>query len=60
MIQFRMNDFKLKMVLTLLASVVFSFIFIILAFVLPAREKVVYTKKPSGMLEKVSHSIKNK
>jgi len=56
-----MKDFKLKLILTVLSSIIFSFIFIILAFVLPAKERVhTYQKKPEGMLEKVSRSIKDK
>lgn len=52
-----MNDFKLKLVLAILTGFVFSFIFILLAFVLPSKEKVAF-KKPKGMLEKVSHAAR--
>jgi hypothetical protein len=53
-----MKDFKLKMVITLLGSVIFSFIFIILALMLPTKEtKTVYIKK-SGKLGEISHSLK--
>ena len=55
-----MDDFKLKLVLVGLMGVVFSFIFILLAFVLPSQEKVVVKKVPKGKLEQISHSIKNK
>jgi len=52
-----MIDFKLKLILSLLSGVVFSFIFILLAFILPVKEK--QTKliiKPKGTLERVSLS----
>jgi len=55
-----MNDFKLKMILTVLASVVFSFIFITLAFVLPTKEKVIFYKKPTNKLGEVSKSFRNR
>ena len=55
-----MNDFKLKLVLSVLTGFVFSFIFIILAFALPSKEKVVYVKKPQGTLEKISHASRNR
>ncbi|WP_455756405.1 hypothetical protein [Sulfurimonas sp.] len=55
-----MNDFKLKVVLAMLSGIVFSFIFILLAFVVPAKEPVVVYKKPKGKLETVSHSFKNR
>lgn len=54
-----MHDFKLKLVLSILSGILFSFIFIILAFALPFKEdKVVIVKKPKGKLEKISQSFK--
>jgi hypothetical protein len=54
-----MNDFKLKLILTILTGVVFSFIFILLALVLPAgNDENIVIKKPRGLLEQVSESIK--
>ncbi|MDF1874547.1 hypothetical protein JHD48_02235 [Sulfurimonas sp. SAG-AH-194-I05] len=53
-----MNDFKLKIVLAVLTGVVFSFIFILLAFVVPTKNKTVYHKKAVGKLEKVSESLR--
>lgn len=54
-----MNDFKLKLTLTVLTGIVFSFIFILLAFILPAgNDENVLQKKPRGLLEQVSESIK--
>ncbi len=55
-----MNDFKLKLVLAVLTGLVFSFIFILLAFVLPSKKKVVYTIAPKGMLEKVSKATRDR
>jgi len=56
-----MNDFQLKLILSILGGVVFSFVFILLAFALPLDKKGhVYKKKPKGMLEKVSHSAKKR
>jgi hypothetical protein len=55
-----MKDFKLKMILATLSGLVFSFIFIILAFSLPTKEKkdIVTIKKPKGKLEQISHSLR--
>jgi len=54
-----MDDFKLKMVLSVLSGIVFSFIFIILAFALPTKDKKQYhVIKPKGKLEQISHSLK--
>jgi hypothetical protein len=55
-----MNDFKLKLVLASLTGVIFSFIFILLAFVLPSKKSEVTTIKPKGKLEQISHALKNK
>jgi len=53
-----MDDFKLKLILSVLAGIVFSFIFILLTFILPAKKEVTFTKKPKSALEKVSHSAR--
>ena len=53
-----MNNFKLKMILSILGGIVFSFIFILLAFALPVEKKTVFKSGPKTMLEKVSRSIK--
>jgi len=56
-----MDDFKLKLILSILGGIVFSFIFILLAFVLPAKEdSTVYVKKPTNKLEEVSRSFKSR
>ena len=54
-----MNDFKLKLVLSVLAGIIFSFIFILLAFALPLKKKHdIVSIKPKGKLEQISHSLK--
>lgn len=56
-----MKDFKLKLLLSLLTGIVFSFVFIILAFAVPLKESKDYVSaKPKGKLEQVSQSIKNR
>jgi len=56
-----MNDFKLKLILSVLGGVIFSFVFILLAFTMPIeKEKQGIIKKPKGVLEHVSHSAKNR
>ena len=53
-----MNDFKLKIILSILGGIVFSFVFILLAFALPVEKKITFSAKPKSMLEEVSHSIR--
>lgn len=54
-----MNDFKLKLILSVLGGIVFSFIFILLAFVLPVDKKQQQiVAKPKGLLEQVSQSAR--
>lgn len=54
-----MDDFKLKLILSLLGGIVFSFVFILLAFALPLDKKGHEFKKiPKGVLEKVSESAR--
>ena len=56
-----MNDFKLKLVLSILSGIIFSFVFIILAFAVPVKEKKTYTTlKPKGKLEQISQSIQKR
>jgi len=56
-----MNDFKLKLTLSILGGVVFSFIFILLAFVLPAKEEPkAYKAKSANKLEEISKSFNGK
>jgi len=56
-----MNDEKLKIVLALLSGVVFSLIFILLAFVLPIKETNAHQavkQNPKNHLQKISHELK--
>jgi hypothetical protein len=55
-----MNDFKLKMILTVLSGIVFSFIFIVLAFVLPVRESTIFYKQPTNKLGEVAKSFRER
>ncbi|MBN2816214.1 MAG: hypothetical protein JXQ67_05985 [Campylobacterales bacterium] len=56
-----MENFKLKLVLSLLAGVVFSFIFIIIAFAVPVKDNQnIVIVKPKGKLEQVSQSAKER
>ncbi len=56
-----MSDFKLKLILSILGGVVFSFIFIMLAFALPLDRKGHTIKKlPQSALEKVSQSARKR
>lgn len=58
-----MNDFKLKLVLSILSGIVFSFIFILLAFALPINEtsnQQVKVVKPQGRLEEISQAMKER
>jgi len=54
-----MSDFKLKIILSVLSGIVFSFIFILLAFVVPVKKKDGVIKKPQGTLEKISQSARD-
>lgn len=55
-----MNDFKLKLVLASLTGIVFSFIFILLAFVLPSKDVIKFEKKAENKLEMISKAIRDK
>lgn len=56
-----MDDFKLKLVLSLLGGVLFSFVFILLALAIPIKERETgVIKKPKTTLEKVSESARNR
>ncbi len=52
-----MKDYKLKFILSMLAGVVFSFVFIVLAFILPVHKKEQLHTVPKGMLEKISRQL---
>jgi len=53
-----MQDFKLKLVLSILSAIVFSFIFILLAFVLPLDTGNEIATKPKNKLEAISQALK--
>lgn len=53
-----MKDFKLKMILSILSGVIFSFVFIVLAMSLPVKDKVVHKKSNTGLLEQISGSVR--
>ncbi len=53
-----MKDYKLKLILSILAGVVFSFMFILLAFALPVEKKQTVLKANKNMLEKISGGLK--
>lgn len=55
-----MNDFKLKLILALLSGLAFSFLFILLAFIAPLEKEVSIIKKPQGVLEEVSESLRKR
>jgi len=54
-----MNDFKLKVLLSVLSALVFAFIFILLSFALPITKKdVQIIDKSKGKLSQISNSLK--
>ena len=55
-----MNDHKLKLILALLSGLVFSFLFILLAFIVPLEKESGIIQKPQGLLEEVSKSLREK
>jgi len=55
-----MNDFKLKLILSALGGIVFSLIFILLAFVLPYSKENFVKKRGENKLEKISKSLRKR
>ena len=58
-----MNDFKIKILISLLSGVVFSFIFILLALVVPVKDESseqLILEKPKGKLAEIAHAMKNR
>jgi hypothetical protein len=53
-----MNDDKLKIVLAILSGVIFSLVFILLAFVLPIHSSKVPKKTMNSELQKLSKEYK--
>jgi hypothetical protein len=53
------RDFKLKLILSVLSGVFFSFIFILLAFALPISDNDnIIEAKPEGKLGQISHGLR--
>lgn len=58
-----MNDFKIKILISILSGLIFSFIFVLLALVLPVKDKdeAQFTvQKPKGKLAEISHAMKHR
>ncbi|MDA7816562.1 hypothetical protein N9A28_00040 [Sulfurimonas sp.] len=56
-----MDDFKLKLILSILSAIVFSFIFILLTFTLPtSSNEMTLQTKGKNKLEKVAKSMRNR
>lgn len=56
-----MNEHKLRVILAILIGIFFAFVFIVLAFVLPAKEEEAgLVKKPTNLREEVSQSFEKK
>ena len=53
-----MVNFKLKVILIILSAIVFSFIFILLAFIVPLDKKETGRILPKSKLEYISESLK--
>ena len=54
-----MNDFRLKLALSILSAVLFSFVFILLAFAVPLDKKEsIIIKKNTNKLEKIPKSMR--
>jgi len=53
-----MDDFKLKVILSILGGIVFSLIFILLAFALPISKNETVIKRHENKLEKISKSLR--
>ncbi|SMP88413.1 hypothetical protein SAMN06313486_1082 [Epsilonproteobacteria bacterium SCGC AD-308-P11] len=54
-----MNDFQLKLILSMLAGVMFSFIFILLAFSLPP-DKETYRVVTKSKVGKIAEAARNR
>lgn len=53
-----MVDFRLKVILIVLSAIIFSFIFIFLAFIVPLDKKETIIIVPKNKLEHISESLK--
>ncbi|MFA6195060.1 MAG: hypothetical protein WC656_00280 [Sulfurimonas sp.] len=55
-----MNDFKLKLILSLLGGVVFAFLFILLAFALPVKKEETIIIQPKSHLDAISKAVQER
>ncbi len=55
-----MDEFKLKIILSILGGIVFSLIFILLAFVVPIDKESVTIKRDSNKLEQISKALRER
>ena len=56
-----MDDFKLKLILSALGGIVFSLLFILLAFALPlSKDQTTLKKRGANKLEQISQTLRNK
>jgi hypothetical protein len=55
-----MDSFKLKIILSALGGIVFSMIFILLAFALPPKKEQVVIKRDANKLELISKALREK
>ncbi|MCX6051211.1 MAG: hypothetical protein NTZ60_01745 [Campylobacterales bacterium] len=55
-----MNDFKLKLILSLLGGVVFAFLFILLAFALPVKKEEAIIIQPKSQLDAISKAVQER
>ena len=55
-----MNDFKLKLILSLLGGVVFAFLFILLAFALPVKKEETMIIQPISKLDAISKAVQER
>ena len=52
-----MIDFKLKVILSILSAIIFSFVFIFLAFIVPLDKKDPGRVHPKNKLQHISQSL---
>jgi len=55
-----MDEFQLKLILSVLTGIMFSLIIVLLAFSLPIHDKEEIKVLPKGNLEKISQGLKNR
>ena len=57
-----MDDFKIKILISILSGIIFSFIFILLALIVPIKDEnaQIVLDKPKGKLAEISEAFKNR